>query len=106
MIARRPSIAIPTELLADLCRKHRVRSLCLFGSAVTPDFDPTRSDLDFLVEFGPLSPEDHSGAYFGLLDDLRTMFGRPVDLAEVGALRNPYFRAAVESSKVPLYAAA
>lgn len=106
MIARRPSIAIPSERLTDLCRTRKVRSLWLFGSAVTPDFDPIKSDLDFLVEFEPLSPEDHSDAYFGLLDDLRTMFGRPVDLAEVGALRNPYFRAAVESSKVPLYAAA
>lgn len=101
-----PNIAIPAERLADLCRRKRVRSLWLFGSAVTSDFDPASSDLDFLVEFQPLSPEDHSDAYFGLLDDLRMMFGLPVDLAEVGALRNPYFRAAVESSKVPLYAAA
>ena len=38
--------------LIDLCRRHRVRSLAVFGSAARDDFDPDRSDVDLLVEFG------------------------------------------------------
>ena len=35
-----------------LCRKHRVRELSLFGSAVDGTFDEN-SDVDLLVEFEP-----------------------------------------------------
>jgi Nucleotidyltransferase domain len=41
---------------AELCRRHSVLRLSLFGSAVRQDFDAARSDLDFLVDFEPLSP--------------------------------------------------
>ena len=37
--------------IADICRTFRVRRLDVFGSAVRDDFDPARSDVDFLVEF-------------------------------------------------------
>ena len=39
------------EGLAELCRRFHVRTLDVFGSAVTGRFDPARSDLDFLVQF-------------------------------------------------------
>lgn len=42
------------EQLADLGRRHHVRRLALFGSALRDDFDPQHSHLDFLVEFDPL----------------------------------------------------
>jgi uncharacterized protein len=56
--------------LQDLCRRHGVASLALFGSALRNDFDPDTSDLDFAVEFSSMSPSEHAGAYFGLLEDL------------------------------------
>lgn len=93
-----------TELEA-LCRRHRVRQLALFGSATTGKFDPAESDLDFLVEFLPLSPVEHADAYFGLLSALEDMFQRQIDLVEEGASQNPYFNQAVAQSKTPLYAA-
>jgi predicted nucleotidyltransferase len=43
--------------------------------------------------------------YFGLKDELERLFGLPVDLIAVQAIRNPYFREAVESTKRTLYAA-
>jgi uncharacterized protein len=49
-------IGLKREEIAELCRRHRVRRLALFGSAVGEGFDPERSDLDFLVEFKPLPP--------------------------------------------------
>ena len=44
-------IALHREELRDLCRRFHVRRLEVFGSAARGDFDPARSDIDFLVEF-------------------------------------------------------
>ena len=51
--------------LAELCRRHHVLRLSLFGSSTRDDFDPQRSDLDFLVNFEALSPGEHADAYVG-----------------------------------------
>ncbi len=92
--------------IVELCGRHSVRRLALFGSAVRDDFDPERSDLDFLVDFEPLSPHRHADAYFGLLADLEALFGRPIDLVESAALRNPYRRREIEATQILLHAAA
>jgi predicted nucleotidyltransferase len=88
-----------------LCRRYGVRRLELFGSAAVGKDLAKESDLDFLVEFDPFPPEGYANAYFGLLESLETLFGRPVDLVVTSAIRNPYFREAVERSKALLYAA-
>lgn len=59
-----------------MCERHRVERLDLLGSALRDDFDLARSDLDFAVEFAPMSPQEHAGAYFGLLEDLESLFLR------------------------------
>ena len=101
---------VVTEKLAEVraaCERHRVRNLWLFGSATTPEFDPSRSDLDFLVEFEPGVKRGFDGDYFGLMGALGAIFaGRRVEVVEVGASENPYFLAEVERQKRPLYAAA
>jgi predicted nucleotidyltransferase len=84
---------------------HYVRQIDLFGSATGADFDPEHSDLDFLVTFKALAPGQHADAYFGLLEDLEALFERRVDLVVATAIKNPYFRQAVESSKTLVYAA-
>lgn len=94
------------EQVAELCRRHSVLRLSLFGSAVHQDFDAERNDLDFLVDFEPLPPARHADAYFGLLADLETLFERPVDLVETATLRNPYRRREIEATQVLLHAAA
>lgn len=94
------------EEVARLCERHGVKALDLFGSATRADFDPDRSDLDFLVEFKPLAPNEHANAFFGLQEDLERLFGKPVDLIEIKPIRNPYFRQEVEATRVPIYAAA
>jgi hypothetical protein len=35
--------------IAELCRKHRVKKLELFGSAASGDFDAASSDIDFFT---------------------------------------------------------
>ena len=91
--------------LEEVCRRHRVQRIELFGSAATADFDPARSDLDFLVTFQELSFDQYADAYFGLLEDLEALFQRPVDLVVASAIQNPYFRQAVESTRTLIYAA-
>ncbi len=91
--------------LEDLCRKHRVRRLEVFGSAADGTFDPTRSDLDFLVEYLPVEDGKHGRVYFGLLHDLEDLFERKIDLVMPSAIRNRYFREAVNHSRKIVYAA-
>ena len=91
--------------VAELCRKYEVRVLKLFGSAARGDFRVDTSDLDFLVAFhwaGVVRPQNR---YFGLLADLEDLFGRRIDLAMVGAHRNPYFMAEALKRRVRVYAA-
>lgn len=94
------------DQIAVLCVKHRVRRLELFGSTAGDDFDPSRSDVDFMVEFEPAPREGFSDRYFVLRRALESLLGRPVDLVEQGCVPNPVVAASIQRSKVPVYAAA
>ena len=89
--------------LTAFCRKWRVRELALFGSALRDDFGPN-SDLDFLVSF-------EAGAGWDLFDlidmkdELEATYGRPVDLVQKEALRNPWRRREILGTCEVLYAA-
>lgn len=99
-------VAERTAELARLCQRYGVRRLDLFGSAATGRFRTGDSDLDFVVEFQPATVSGaYADAYFGLLESLERLYGRPVDLVIDGAIRNPYFRQSVEATRMPLYAA-
>lgn len=79
-------IARHRAALTELCQRHRVARLEIFGSAARgTDFDPARSDVDFLVTFDPTSRNDLAN-YFDLQEALETLFGRKVDLIERGAI--------------------
>ena len=99
----------PIEERADelkrLCLQYGVQRLDVFGSAATGRHDPDASDLDFLVEFQPSALSAYADAYFGLLDDLGRLFGRPVDLVVASAIKNPYFRQSVEQTRTSVYEA-
>ncbi len=84
-----------TELEA-LCRRFGVRRLELFGSAAQGRSPSQPGDLDFLVEFEQPTGPGCADRYFGLLEALEALFGRPVDLVVASAVRNPYFRESVE----------
>jgi uncharacterized protein len=99
-------IARHREELQALCRRNRVRRLELFGSAARGDFDPKRSDVDFLVEFDRDSAEALSlKAYFDFKESLEALLGRSVDLVEPRELRNPYLKASIEQSREPVFEA-
>ncbi len=74
--------------LASFCRKHHVRRLSLFGSALRKDYR-SDSDLDVLVEF---EPDQVPGlAFFAMETELSAILGRKVDLNTPGFLSS-YFR--------------
>lgn len=100
-----PDIERNLDTIEELCRRFHVRKLDLFGSAATGESRSGKSDFDFLVEFAALPPGTYADAYFGLLEALTELLGRPVDLVVSSAIRNPYFLQQVEKTKTPLYAA-
>jgi len=72
-------IAVDDAKLAEFCRKHHIRKLSFFGSAVRDDFGPD-SDVDVLVEFAPGHTPGLS--IVDVQDELsRLLGGRRVDLA-------------------------
>ncbi len=96
-------IADRRDDIERLCRRYGVQRLEVFGSAAAGAFRPDESDLDFLVEF-ETAGAGYADRFFGLLEGLQELFGRPVDLVVASAIRNPYFREAVERSKAAVYA--
>lgn len=95
---------VPRRALREVCERHHVRKLSVYGSAARSDFSP-ESDIDLLVEFAPdRSPS--LGGMVALKDELTALFkGRRVDLATPSILRNPYRRQAIERDLRRLYAA-
>ena len=95
---------LPADEFERLCRRFGVSRLAIFGSAVTEDFDPERSDLDVLVEFGD-GVEDLFDAYLGLREALADLVGRPVGLVMASAVKNPYVARSIAETRRDLYAA-
>lgn len=97
-------IELNLQRIFDLCRKHKVKSLAVFGSILTDRFNE-QSDVDLLVDFQPLDPDefDYVTNYFDFRDALEQIFSRKVDLIEYGGLRNKYFIASVNRTKQMIY---
>ena len=89
--------------LVALCRSLSVKRLELVGSATREDFRPDSSDIDVLIEF----EGNHAlfDRYFDLKSGLERIFGRKVDVIQVGSIRNPYLRETLEHDRVPIYEA-
>jgi predicted nucleotidyltransferase len=92
------------QAVVQACQRFGVARMYVFGSSLRDDFRPGESDIDLLVEFTPLESYALVDAYFGLLDELRTLFG-DVDLVMADAVKNPYVARAIEREKQLLYAA-
>jgi predicted nucleotidyltransferase len=71
-------LEIPSEKIAEICRRYHIVEMAVFGSTARGDRRPD-SDIDVLVEFEP--GVVWGWDYFGLEQELAQIFGRPVDLA-------------------------
>ncbi len=91
--------------IVAICRRHRIQRLEVFGSAARAvDFDPARSDVDFLVEFEP-GVQAGLHAFYGAEAELEQLLGHDVDLVEPSAVRNPYVLAGINRHSETVYAA-
>ena len=101
-----PLIEDNRAAIVELCRRFNVARLEVFGSAADGEFDPARSDVDFLIEFAAgqdLSP--WLTHYFDFRRELEGLLGRSVDLVMPKAMKNPYFIREVNRTRRVLYAA-
>jgi uncharacterized protein len=87
----------------SLCRRYGVRALALFGSVLRKDFDPSVSDVDIAVAFGPSPAESAARQYVDFKVALERLLARPVDLLEVGAMEDTPLKRIIERTKVPIY---
>ena len=94
---------IPEDKIKDFCQRWQIVEFSLFGSALRDDFH-AESDVDILVTFAP----DARHSLFDLVemkDELRTLFGRDVDLVQEKLLDNPFRRREILRTKELIYAA-
>jgi predicted nucleotidyltransferase len=108
--AMHPLIEEHRNEIAELCRRYGVRLLEAFGSiARADDFDPARSDADFLVTFESAGERSALGQFLGFAEALEALLGRRVDLVEretVEASRNSIRRRRILADAATVYALA
>lgn len=90
------------EIINDLCKKHKVRQMFIFGSALTKRFRQN-SDIDFIVDFQDIDLYDYADNYFDFKNSLEQLLQREVDLLEDKAIKNPFLRQTIDSSKQLIY---
>lgn len=88
--------------IKQLCINHKVKSLYVFGSLLTDNF-ATSSDIDFIVEFDDMDLESYADNYYDLKFSLEEILKKRIDLLEIKAIRNPYFKQAIDQSKQLVY---
>jgi predicted nucleotidyltransferase len=86
----------------ELCDKHQVKELYLFGSVLTEKFNDL-SDVDMLIQFNHVDLTIYFDNYMDLKEKLEDVLKRPVDLVENQAIKNPIFRKVVDREKKLLY---
>ena len=92
-------------VIVELCKRHGVARLEVFGSVLRTDFATGTSDIDLLVELIPMEPYERVDAYFGLLEDLHKQFGQRVHLVMAGAVKNRFIADDIRQTKQLVYAA-
>ena len=100
-------IELHREKLRELCRRFGVRRLEVFGSAAREaDFDPARSDIDFLVEFA--AQDDDFARFLDFKQALEALLARRVDLVDrkaIEASRNYIRKRHILTGAEPVYGA-
>ena len=88
--------------IIDLCKKHKVHKLFVFGSILTNRFND-KSDVDLVVDFYKKVVDDYFDFYFVLKYSLEELLGREIDLLEEQTIKNPYLKKNVDATKTLIY---
>lgn len=90
------------DSIKNLCDKHKVKELYIFGSVLTDRFNEA-SDIDILIQFDDIELNDYFDNYMDLKEELESLLSYPVDLVENQAIKNPIFRQIVDRDKKLIY---
>jgi len=90
------------ETIKNLCAEYKVETLFAFGSVCTDRFNNS-SDVDLLISFKDIDPEEYTDNYFDLAEKFENLLNRPVDLITNKSLSNPYFINSINQTRVLLY---
>ena len=72
-------------------------------SCRTIDKFKKNSDIDFVVDFSEIDLYDYADNYFDFKTSLEKLLKRQIDLLEDKAIKNPYLRQSIDSSKKLIY---
>jgi len=92
---------VPNNKIMDFCQRWKITELSLFGSILRKDFG-ANSDVDILVSFADDANWSLSD-FVEMINELKNIFGREVDLVEKKALRNPFRRHSILSNRKIIY---
>ena len=95
-------LSLPKEKIEEFCLRWKIVEFSLFGSVLRDDFD-LDSDVDILIS---LSEDADLDLYdwITMIEELKEIFGREVDLVEKSTLRNPFRRNAILTNRETIYA--
>ena len=91
--------------IAAACRQYYIERLFIFGSAIREDFKPGESDIDLLVEFGPMDVTKKFHVYLDAREAFRRIFKADVDLVMRGAVKNKIIAREIDRTMKLIYAA-
>ena len=96
--------------IGDVCKEHYVRSLYLFGSAVSGQEFNVDSDIDFLYEIDVENFKGWDTGEYDYIDNLNDLeirlnglLERNIDLIPYRNIHNRFFKETVDSVKQLIY---
>ncbi len=96
-----PIITNNLDKIKDICQKHHVKELYVFGSASTEKFNE-KSDIDFAIDFEGVEEKEFANNYFSLMETMQLLLKRKVDFVTEKYLQNKYFIKELNNTKVKL----
>ncbi|MSV33077.1 MAG: nucleotidyltransferase [Bryobacterales bacterium] len=92
-------LEIPSEKIAEICRRYQIVEMAVFGSSARKDMRPD-SDVDIMVV---LDPDAKLGwSFFEIGDVLSAAIGRPVDFGTRDSLK-PHAKLSALRDAVVIY---
>jgi uncharacterized protein len=88
--------------IRKLCIDHKVKRLYAFGSVLTEQFSQF-SDVDLIVDFDTIDVASYADNYFAFKFSLQDILKHPIDLLEEKAIKNPYFKEAINKKRQLVY---
>jgi predicted nucleotidyltransferase len=98
-----PDIVHHKEAIVELCRSLGVESLLTFGEAARTPRLTGNDSLVFLVQFKPMPSGQYAACYFSLAAELEALLRTPIELVELEAGDNPYFKEPAGETRLPVH---